>query len=95
MVSRKNKNDKIPPQTLCFFVSYCCWALKYHAAAKFLIGGRETSKIELPWFLANEAVNACQDLATLLWTGEGRGRGRTEETSLSENETVIVNPLGH
>ncbi len=74
-MSRKNKNDKIPPQTLCFFVSYCCWALKYHAAANFLIGGRETSKIELPWFLMNVAVNACQDLAALLRTGEQEGEG--------------------
>jgi hypothetical protein len=31
-----------PLQTLCFcFVFYCCCALKYHAAANFLIGGRE------------------------------------------------------
>jgi hypothetical protein len=58
-----------------FFVSYCCWALKYHAAANFFMGGREKSKIELPWFLVNVAVNACQDLATLLWTGEGEGKG--------------------
>jgi hypothetical protein len=25
-----------------FFVFYCCCALKYHAAANFLIGGRES-----------------------------------------------------
>jgi hypothetical protein len=75
MVSRKNKNDKIPPHTLYFLVSYCCWALKYHAGANFFTGGRETSKIELPWFLVNVAVNACQNLATLLRTGEEEGDG--------------------
>ncbi len=38
---RAEKNDKIPPQTLCFFC-HCCCALKYHAAANFFIGGRES-----------------------------------------------------
>jgi hypothetical protein len=42
MESRNKKNDKIPPQTLCFFVFYCCCALNFHAAANFLIGGRES-----------------------------------------------------
>jgi len=33
------------PKHYVFFVFYCCCALKYHAAAEFLIGGREPSKI--------------------------------------------------
>jgi hypothetical protein len=45
MESRNKKNDKIPPQTLCFFgfiiVVICC-SLKYHAAENLLIGGRES-----------------------------------------------------
>ncbi len=41
---------------------FCC-ALKYHAA-NFLIGGCESFE-KWPWFLANVAGNACQDLAAL------------------------------
>jgi hypothetical protein len=64
MESRNKKNDQIPPQTLCFFVFYCCCALKYHAAANFCIGGRESFE-NGRCFLANVAVTACQGLATL------------------------------
>ncbi len=42
MESRNKKNCKIHLQTLCFFVFYCNFALKYHAAAKYLIGGRKS-----------------------------------------------------
>jgi hypothetical protein len=37
--SRNKKNYKIPPQILWFLFFYCFCALKYHAAANFLIGG--------------------------------------------------------
>ena len=33
------------PKHYIFFVFYCCCALKYHAAANFLIGGRESLKM--------------------------------------------------
>jgi hypothetical protein len=42
MESKNKKNDKIPPQTLCFFGFYCCCALKYHAGENFLKGDRES-----------------------------------------------------
>jgi hypothetical protein len=50
---------------LFFIVVVLLNIIKYHAAASFLIGGRESFE-KGPWFLANVAVNAaCQDLATL------------------------------
>ncbi len=52
------------PYPYVFLFFYCCCALKYHAAAKFLIGGRENCE-NGRGFLANVAVNTCQDLATL------------------------------
>jgi hypothetical protein len=42
MESRNKKITKSLSQTLCFFVYYCCCALKYNAAANFLIDGRES-----------------------------------------------------
>ncbi len=64
MESKNIKMTKSLPKHYVFFVFYCCCALKYHAAANFLIGGRESLK-NGRGFLANIAVNACQDLATL------------------------------
>ncbi len=66
MGSRKKKKNKIPPQILCFFVFYCRCALKYHAAANFLVYKWLGKLQKWLWFLANVAVIACQDLATLL-----------------------------
>jgi hypothetical protein len=65
-ISPRNKKRQNPSSNIMFFfVFYCCCALKYQAAANFLIGGRESFE-KWPWFLANVAVNACQDLATLV-----------------------------
>jgi hypothetical protein len=36
------KMTKSLPKHYVFLVFYCCCALKYHAAANFLIGGRES-----------------------------------------------------
>jgi hypothetical protein len=56
------------PKQYVFFVFYCCCALKYHAAANFWIGSRESFE-NGRWFLANVAVNTCQDLATADFIG--------------------------
>jgi hypothetical protein len=49
-----------------FLFFYCCCALKYHAATNFFgtIGGYES--FEMAMVFGDVAVNACQDLATLL-----------------------------
>jgi hypothetical protein len=59
-----------------FFVFFCC-ALKYHAAANFFIGGRESFENGAVVF-ENVAVKACQDLATLAQSAAG-GRGRESQ----------------
>jgi hypothetical protein len=43
MESRHKKMTKsLPKHYVLFFIFYCCCALKYPAAANFLIGGRES-----------------------------------------------------
>ena len=49
------------------FLFFIVVLLKYHAAANFSTGCRESFEMKMVWplFLANVAVNVCQDLATL------------------------------